>query len=303
MSADIIPVTTKFYNDSSNQTQMKLEIRNEMTLVGDPGQYNIVMDKCTLPLMSIPILYNETFNFVIEALDKNDYPPSMEGSTIKKFPMNITAYSVEEFYQQINEHLDSILGNYNYSYFNYNPQTELLTYHETYSKKALIKIYISGPLRDIIQLATPIADRIFMYDENYYHLNGNKGIDFDYVQTTSTMDFVHTLKCIKIYTDLPIDHHYEYNMRTKALVVGHLLTDIDYNTASMIGTREILYHPSVIREFSLMNSVPITNFRLFFSAYYANGEEMYLQMKPRSYASASLRFIKKFIHNNNIINE
>lgn len=302
MNNDIIPVTIDFNNNSTTQTQMKLEVRNEMTLVGNPGLYNIVMDKCTLPLMNIPILNGETFNFVIEALDKNDYPPSMEGATLKKFPMTITTYSVEEFYQQINEHLDSILGNYNYARFTYDPQTELLTYHETYSKKALIKIYISGSLRDIIQLATPIADRVFMYDENYYHLNGNKVTDFDYVQNKSTMDLVHTLQKIKIYTDLPLEEHYQYNMQTKALVVGHLLTDIDYNTQSMIGIKAIKYQPTVLREYSLKDSVPINNFRLFFSAYYANGEEIYLQMLPRSYASVNLRFIKNKLYNN-IINE
>ena len=82
-------------------------------------------------------------------------------------------------------------------------------------------------------------------------------------------------------------------MLTSSIKADNLLTDIDYNPQSMIGNKTIKYLPTVLREYSLRESTPINNFRLWFTAYHSNGNEDYINLNAGMYSSINIRFLKK----------
>ena len=120
-------------------------------------------------------------------------------------------------------------------------------------------------------------------------------MDGEYTQFESPLELLCTLQKFKIYSDLPTSVNFSYDMSNSSLRMDNLLTDIDFNPQSMIGNKTIKYLPTVLREYSLHNSSPVNNFRLWFTSYYSNGGEDFVQIDDQMYSSINIRFIKKIL--------
>lgn len=298
MDQRIVPITIDSRYHAGVSNTLDFSLKGSYVILNRPGDYNVAIEKLTIPISNVPIGLNVFHDIWIDSQDKDNHPPKINGGDLINVPLVMTYNTIYEFVEKLNKHFEDLLEEYNYVKFSVvNQNGELVIKYEE-RIQTYLKIYVGKELKNILD-GLSVFDPLFIQNDTFYLLEGAKRIDYSYIQNFSPIELLCTLQKFKIYTDLPSSAHYSADMKDSWLKVDNLLTDIDYNSQSMLGNKTLKYIPSFLREYSLQESGPVHNFRIWITCYHSNGSEEYINLTQGMFSSINLVFIKKY----NIIND
>ena len=155
----VIPITVdnRYVNEITKTLDFSL--KGGFVILEQPGNYNIIIDKMTLPISNVPIGLNVIHEIYFDSLDKVNKPTKFDGGDVKMFPFIATYNSLYEFVEKLNNHFDEILEEYNFMKFSVTTLNGQLVITYTERKQNYMKVWVGEELRRILDELSKICKR------------------------------------------------------------------------------------------------------------------------------------------------
>ena len=300
---DIIRAVFDNYNNTTRPKELEFITSSLTSVIDRPGDYHVTIEKLEVPINNkfMPIDNDtEPFRFCIFSDDKGASPKLPFGPHYYSFEGPF--YSVDDFLKKINDVIlkDLGLGQFVLEEENDEKWIYFLANSDDFPLFELYTMYFDLRMVDLLSFEYNLNDSIVNNGVDYVKFNEVKSFSvpspqfiFKTKQQTFTFPKFYKLKSIRVFTDLPIDYTFMYDMQSRGLSKQALLGEVSYNSMQMYKNSNLLYIPNIFRYVSLTNSSSVDAFRIWFRYIYANGGQNVCFLDVNEYCSITIAFKRK----------
>jgi hypothetical protein len=298
--------STNFSAQQGSNVGLQVSLQNPIVKV--PQEYNVVLEKCEIPISQIPLNFlNDPLYIMI------DYPPTAPDHPVLQKKLNI--FTIQGAYRSVTEFIDyvnsiihtNLLPSLSCGSFGYNPETFRIEFKfgdavQRATQALGVEVWFDSRLTYLLDGieglfgSTPdlsISTTVDMLLLDWTTFVGSSDTVVIKAQEKYLLPRLFGFKSIRIHSTLPTRPYMIYDQSSNKAVPSDLLAEIMLDSQNFVeGRTNQLYVPTNLIYNEMIGVTELKDFQFSFYIHYKNGVNHGLTVSQNDYLSLTLAFYK-----------